>query len=112
MTDSMLPVTPAIGGEDDLAPMSAPFDVSSWMVDRGDRNSRSDCRTISDVAGMDDESASVDKDNSGYLIVTKGASLMHEKRSGGWTRYTEPVGAIPRAVNTNGTRGASDIGRI
>ena len=89
---------------------TVPYNVAGMTV--GDRNTNSDCRTISGVAGKDSETVSVDLDNSGVQIITKGSSLAAEKRSGGWTKYTAPIGGMPRAEETVGTRGAADSGRI
>jgi hypothetical protein len=57
---------------------------------------------------MDDR----DLDDVGFLSDMDVTSIGVEKRRMGWDPLATPNGAMPRAVNTSGTRGAQDIGKI
>jgi hypothetical protein len=57
---------------------------------------------------MDDR----DLDDVGYLSDMNVTSIGNEKRRGGWDPLATPNGAMPRRVNTSGTRGADDIGEV
>jgi hypothetical protein len=77
------------------------------------RNVQTDARRMSEVDGgggniMDDR----DLDDVGYLSDMDVTSIGEEARRGGWDPLATPFGAPVAPVNTSGTRGAADIGKI
>ena len=97
---------------DDGTPhVTLPFNSAGVILDPQNRR-YTPTRTISDVDGNLSEGVSVDLDDSGVQINVQGKYLADEKRNAGWTKYTTPVGAMPHAEETVGTRGAADAGRL
>ena len=97
----------AIGGTEDPMRPNAMFDAT--MARSNPRDAQTDARTKNEMGGaMSDE-----LDMSGYLVKGTGVTTIgDEKRDGGWTPLTEPVGAEPADGSTSGSRGAADIGRL
>ena len=99
----------AVGGENDPARPTVQIDGTEPMTSR---DSQTDARTIADVAGMSDESASDDLDRSGWQVDVGVESIAQEIRDQGWDKLAEPVGAEPKPISTSGGRGADDIGKL
>lgn len=92
-----------IGGREDPMRPDTTFD----SIPVGSRDAQTDARTMAEAAGaMSDE-----LDMSGVLSDADVSSIMDEKRRGGWTNLTHPVGGMPAPASTSGTRGAEDIGK-
>lgn len=107
-TDPEMPVQLPEGNE---VPMPGPTirDLNHIPVPYG-RDVQTDARRMSEVDGsggniMDDR----DLDDVGYLSDMNVTSIGNEKRRGGWDPLATPNGAMPRRVNTSGTRGTDDI---
>lgn len=111
MKDVTRSSTAPASNDDGTPHVTLPFNNAGMILDPQTRR-YSPTRKISDVDGKDPETVSVDLDNSGVQISVKGGTIASEKRSGGWTRYTAPVGGVPMDEPTFGTRGASDLGHI
>lgn len=77
------------------------------------RDVQTDARRMGEVDGsggniMDDR----DLDDVGYLMNTGVSTIANEVRSAGWEKNTLPSGALPRPLETSGSRGADDIGKL
>ncbi len=99
-------------GGDEMPERPTVTSVDSIPVAYG-RDAQTDSRRMSEVDGgdgniMDDR----DLDDVGYLSDLDATSLGQEARAGGWIPIAKPVGGEPARVNTSGTRGADDIGKV
>jgi hypothetical protein len=110
----MKPVEPPAGMGEEPMGQTTVRDLNVLPVATG-RDIQTDCYAVGDpgIPGVGEKNL----DNMGYLSDMNVTSLGNEKRRGGWdplaTPYVdgtgESIGAIPRVVNTSGTRGADDI---
>ena len=100
--------TDPASNDDGTPHVTLPFNSAGMILDPQTRR-YTPTRTISDVDGNLAEGVSVDLDDSGVQVNVAGGTIAGEKRSGGWTKYTAPVGATPKVEPTFGTRGAADI---
>jgi hypothetical protein len=118
-TDPEMPVQLPAGNE---VPMPGPTitDLNHIPVPYG-RNVQTDDRRMGEVdcfraPGEDPGGANImddrDLDDVGFLSRMDVTSIGTEKRRGGWDPLATPNGAVPRRVNTSGTRGADDIGMV
>src|ERR1700743_3743139 len=72
------------------------------------RDAQTDSRDQSEAAGQ----MSAELDMSGYLLKVHAGYIAGEKLMGGWEKTPLPSGAAPQRVNTSGTRGAQDVGKL
>ena len=98
-----------VGGDDGSPRPTVQIDGMEPMVSR---DSQSDCRSISDVAGMASESASNDLDYSGWQTDARVEMIGQEIRDKGWDKLAKPVGGPLNPLSPSGGRGADDIGRL
>ena len=95
----------------DLNHIPVPYGRDVQTDDRINKDVYKELVPNADTTGgniMDDR----DLDDRGYQSNIDVTSLGTEKRRGGWDPLATPNGAMPRPVNTSGTRGAQDIGKI